>query len=50
MQLELAEMGFRRKAAALAELEHAVAELKARGSRTEAEVRGWSPLAGGDLH
>jgi hypothetical protein len=42
-------MEFRRETAALAELEDAAAELEARGSRTEAEVRGWSPLSGGDL-
>ncbi len=48
-QLELAEIEFRREAAALAELDHASEELEARGIRTEAEVRGWSPLAGRDL-
>jgi len=48
-QLELAEIEFRREAAALAELDFASAELEARGIRTEAEVRDWSPLAGRDL-
>jgi hypothetical protein len=49
MQLELAEIEFRREAAALAELDRASAELEAGVIRTEAEVRDWSPLAGSDL-
>jgi hypothetical protein len=48
-QLELAEIEFRREAGALAELEHASADLEARSIRTEAEVRQWSSLAGSDL-
>jgi hypothetical protein len=48
-QLELAEIEFRREAAALARLDQVRAELEDRGIRTEAEVRDWSPLAGSDL-
>ena len=48
-QLELAEIQFRREAAALAQLERAAADLEAHGLRTESEVRDFSPLAGSDL-
>ncbi len=48
-QAQLAEMEFRREAAALAALDQATAELEARGIQTEAEVRDWSPLEGSDL-
>ncbi len=48
-QLELAEVEFRREAAARAALDRALAELEARGIRTEAEVRDWPALAGRDL-
>jgi hypothetical protein len=48
-QAELAELEFRREAAALAALDQASAELEARGIQAEAEVRDWSPLEGSDL-
>ena len=48
-QLELAEVDFRREAAALAELDRVSAELEAGGIRTEVEVRDWRPLEGRDL-
>jgi hypothetical protein len=48
-QLELAEMEFRREAAALAELDRTASQLEARSTRTEAEVRHWTPLDGRDL-
>lgn len=48
-QLQLAEVEFRREAGALALLDQALAELEARGARTEVEVRDWSPLSGSDL-
>lgn len=49
MQLELAEIEFRREAGILAELDRVSAELEANGIRTESEVREWSSLSGCDL-
>jgi len=48
-QLEVAEIDFKREAAALAEIERASAELEASGIRTEVEVRQWTPLTGREL-
>jgi len=48
-QFELAEIEFRREAAALAELDRASAELEAGAIRAEVEVREWRPMAGRDL-
>jgi len=48
-QLGLAEARVRQQAAALAGLDRARAELDAIGRRTDAEVRAFNPLAGGDL-
>jgi flagellar export protein FliJ len=48
-QLELEEANFRKQMAALAELDRQAAEIEASGKRTEALVRAWNPVAGGDL-
>jgi hypothetical protein len=48
-QLQLAEAQVQQQLGALARLDQARVELEAVGKRTEVEVRGFQPLAGGDL-
>ncbi len=48
-QLELEENNFRKQVAALAELDRQAAEIEAAGQRSEAIVRTWNPVAGGEL-
>jgi flagellar export protein FliJ len=48
-QLELEEFRFKQNTAALADLDRASAALAASEIGTEAEVRGWKPVTGGDL-
>lgn len=48
-QLELEEARFRRQSAALEELDRQRARLQASIICTEAEIRSWAPLTGGDL-
>jgi hypothetical protein len=48
-QLHLAEAQLQQQLASLAGLDRARVELEAVGQRTEVEVRGFLPLAGGDL-
>lgn len=49
VQLELEENRFRRRAAALAELDRTRAELEAAAIGAELQVRAWAPLSGRDL-
>lgn len=49
-QLELEEARFKQQTAALDALDRRQAEWKAAGAGAEAQVRGWRPLAGGDLN
>jgi hypothetical protein len=48
-QLELEEARYKQHAAALAALDRRRAEVEASGVRAEIEVRGWNPIAAGDL-
>lgn len=48
-QLELEEIQYRRRVAALAELDRQRAELEEAGKTAERQVREWNPLAGGEL-
>jgi hypothetical protein len=48
-QLELEEVRFRQQSAAMADLDRASAQLSAAGSTAERQVRGWNPVAGGEL-
>ena len=49
VQLELEEDELQRRAASLAALDRARAELEAAAIRTEVMVREWHPVSGGDL-
>jgi flagellar biosynthesis chaperone FliJ len=48
-QLEMAEIQFKREAAALAEIDRRRAECEASGIKAELQVRSWSQVTGGDL-
>jgi flagellar export protein FliJ len=48
-ELEIAEAGFKREAAALQEIDRQMAECEAAGIRAELQVRGWDSVTGGDL-
>jgi flagellar biosynthesis chaperone FliJ len=48
-ELEIAEIGFKRESAALAEIDRRRAECEASGIRAEVQVRAWSPVTGRDL-
>ena len=48
-ELDLAELKFQRLTAAVAAVDHALAELETAGIRAEILVRDWSPVCGRDL-
>jgi len=49
MELDQAEMAFKQQSAALAEIDRQRIEMEAADLRTQAEVRAWKPVSGGDL-
>ena len=49
IQLELEEVRYKQQVAALASLDRQRAEIEASGIRAEIQVRGWNPIAAGDL-